>query len=303
MSNYPQDVAQEALDAAGIDFILGDVEEGTKPAQILLRKYGQCMRSLLRAAHWDWARAMRPLTLLADASGQTTDVGTSVVAPWLYEYSLPLDCVFVRFVPWNALAPTPAIPATNTQVSNVPQTGGQQTVYAPGMRLIPAPFLVTTDTNYTGDFSNPAWVDFPGISPAGRIVICTNVQQASLVYTAFIPYPNMWTPDFRQAFVAYLASEIALPLAKDKKFGMQLRDANIKIAVKKVIEARVTSANEGSFPQSTDIIPDYIQIRASGAGAGAGPWGPGLGFSGTWGGPGSLGCGWGGLACANGSVY
>lgn len=244
---------------------------------------------------------MAPMTLLADASGQTANVGTIVADPtFMYEYSLPLDCLLPRFVPWNALSPTAAVPATNIQVAPVPQTSAQQAVFQPGMRLIPAPYLMTTDTNYPGDFTNPAWIDFPGVSPSGRIVICTNVQQASLVYTAFIPYPNMWSSDFRQAFVAYLASEVALALARDKKFGMQLRDDNIKIARQKIGEARVTAANDASQPQSTDIIPDYIRIR--GSGVGTAPW---------WGGPGwsGLGCGgigygsWCSIGFANGSVF
>ncbi len=301
MSNFPADLANEALDAAGVDFSIGEITEGSKASIAVLRKYGQCMRALMRAAHWDQFRKMAPLTLLADATGQAEGVGTVVVPPWTYEYALPADCVLPRFIPWNALPLQSAIPATNTQIADVPQTGASQTTYQPGVRLIPAPYLMTTDTNYPVDTSTlEGWINMPGVSPAGRIVICTNVQQASMVYTQFMPYPNMWSADFRQAFVAYLASEIALPLAMDKRFGMQLRNENIKIAMQKIMAARVTSANDGSQPQSTDIIPDWINIR--GSGFGGGPWWGGPGWSGVGGCAAGYG-GWSSIAFANGSVF
>lgn len=277
----PADIINQALDAAAVDFTIGDPQEGTKPAQVSLRAYSQCLRQLLRAVHWDFCRTMQPLTMLADATGQTGGVGTAVPAPWVYEYSWPINAMKARFLPGNYLNPQSA-PAGNTALANVPLTTGtpSQPPYGYGMRLIPAPFLITMDTNYPIDTSSN-WMDVQGVSPTGRVVILSNVNQAQLVYTAFTPYPSMWDAQFRAAFVAYLASEIALPLAKDKKFGLTMRDRNMLIAKEKVNAARVTNGNEGSFPQTIDHLPDWMRARNSGgvySGMGAacgGLWGAG----------------------------
>lgn len=294
MAQYPQDIANEVLMACGWDSFIGEIEEGGRPADLILQKYSQCLRQLSRAAQWDHLRKQSSLTMLADATGNTAGVGTKVIAPFLYEYSYPIDCMQARFVPWNWQG-IGGSPSNNTSINtSVPQTGGAIQAYPPGIRLVPAPFLITQDTNYP-ILATDNWMDTIGTSPVARIVILTNVNQAQMVYTCFMPYPSMWPSDFRAAFVAFLASEVALPLwsTKDRKFGAEIRKENYAIAKQKVIDARVASANESGFPQSTDIIPDYIGIRSSGAGfrggfgdgGGSGFWGAGVG----WGGGGYLG--------------
>ena len=99
MSNTPADVANEALLACGYDFVIGDLQEGTRPAQMLLQKYGQCLRQLTRAANWNFCRRQAPLLSLADATGTTQNVGTNVIPPWTYEYAYPIDAARIRFVP------------------------------------------------------------------------------------------------------------------------------------------------------------------------------------------------------------
>src|ERR1035437_1329300 len=116
--NLPSDVAQEAIDASGTDYLLGDLEDGSRPAQVLLRKYQQCLMQLLRGANWDFARATAPLTLLADATGNTPNVGTLVPPVWTYEYAYPVDCVKARFIPWNQSSQNPGIPPGNITPPN-----------------------------------------------------------------------------------------------------------------------------------------------------------------------------------------
>lgn len=293
MSNLPADIFNQALDAAGVDFTIGDPQEGTKAAQVTLRAYGQALRTLLRAVHWDFARQVAPLTMLADASGQTEDVGTTVVAPWAYEYAYPTNCMKARFLPANFENPN-QIPEDNTQLPDVPATTvTSQPPYATGARLVPAPFLVSMDTNYPIDGASN-WMDVQGVSPVGRVVILTNINLAQLVYTSFMPYPSMWDAQFRAAMVAYLAAEIALPLSVDKKFGLVMRDRNIIIAKNKIMDARVTNGNEASFPQTTDHLPDWMRMRDAGGGYGT-PWtGGGIWGDGGWGwnGVGFMGYGW-----------
>jgi hypothetical protein len=123
----------------------------------------------------------------------------------------------------------------------------------------------------------------------GRTVVLTNVPNAILVYTSLVLTPSEWDPQFREAFVAYYASEIALPLSKDKKFGMQMRMQQAAIAKDKISEARARSANENWNVNSH--IPDWIRARNAGGGAGYWGWGQEYGLEGG-GGMGGFYGGW-----------
>lgn len=280
--NTPEDVANQALDAAAIDLVIGDLQEGTRQAQVVLRAYSQVLRQLSRSAHWDCLRRQAPLLLLADATGQTPDVPAIVPAPWAYEYAYPTDCMKARFVPQNFT--TPSTPNGNyglpTGVPLVPGIATTPTGFR--VRLQPARFLVANETNYVPAQTPPdSYVQ--GVSPTGRTVILTNVKCALLVYTGFIVYPSIWDSKFRAAMVAFLAAEIALPLSTDKKFGMAMRQQNIAIAKEKIMEARISDGNEAF--SSSDIRVDWMDVRS----AGGGRWGNRFGDGD---GPGVLGYGW-----------
>ena len=292
--NLPSDIANQALDAIGSDVVIGDLEEGTREAQVLLRAYGQCLRQLLRAAHWDFARKQAPLTLLADASGQTPEVGNAVIYPWLYEYAYPIDCMKARFVPANWPGVNPPAPPGNYAIGSAPIMTGLGSNPLAGQRIRPARFTIATDSNYAPPAGGIDW-ETQGVSPQGRTVVCTNIQYASLIYTALILYPSVWDVNFRAALVAYLASETALAIwaKKDRKFGLEMRGQQIQIAKTKIAEARVADGNEGWY--SSDIRVDWMDFRRAG---GFADWG-GRGF----GGPGVLGYGWDRCGFADGSAY
>lgn len=268
--NLPADVANQALDAAGIDFTIGDMEEGTRPAQVLLRAYGQNLRQLLRAANWNWARKQMPLVLLADATGQTPNVGSQVpMGEFIYEYSYPIDAAKIRFIPWQPFQ-NPGAPVGNiAQPQGIPQTTATPLVV--GQRLIPAKFIIANDPNYPSQPGQIFW-ETQGTSPVGSTVILCNVKNAQCVYTTIVFYPSMWDSLFREALVALLASVIAIPLSKDKKFGLQMRKDNIEIAKAKIKEARVVDGNESVA--SSDISVDWMRTRRGrGWGAGRGGFG------------------------------
>jgi hypothetical protein len=295
--NLVTDIANQALDAAAVDFTLGDIEEGSRQAQVCLRAYRQCLQQLLRGAMWDFARKLAPLTLLADSSGQTPNVGAQTVPPWRFEYEYPIDCMKARFVPWNPRGVGGAIPAGNIQPPNpqLPLTSGPVSVL-PSVQLRPARFLVATDFNYPPVAGQITW-EVQGVSPQGRTVILTNVENASLVYTALMLYPSVWDSLFRAAMVSYLAAEVALPLAKDKKFGLALRKDNIAILVQKLGQARVANGNEGWA--TADLAVDWMNVRRTGGGYGES-------YSGGEAGAGVLGYGWdscGGWDAGNSSAY
>jgi hypothetical protein len=302
MAGYsPTDVARQALDAIYWSEQIADIEEGSDMANIILRAWDECQKQLLRAAHWDFARKQQPMQLLADVTGNTANVGTVVPYPWLYSYEYPIDCVKARFVPANYQNPSMLIPAGNIQAPATPVVTGLAASFLGG-RLIPTRFLVASDQNNLPQIGAVPW-DVPGVSPTGRTVILSNVKEATLVYTMRAPYPSVWDPLFRSAFVAYLASEIAGAIwaKKDLNMGLKVRDEQIKIVTSKVKDARAVSGNEGG-PSTSDIRVDWMDNRRSG-----GPWAGGYwsGSGGNWGpgDPGVLGYGWDGLGLANGAVF
>lgn len=293
--NLPSDICNQALDAIGSEVTLGDIQEGSREAQVLLRAYSQCLRQLQRAAHWDFCRKQAPMTLLADATGQTAEVGTLVQIPWTYCYAYPTDCLKMRFVPQNYANVNPGTPPGNIAISTtVPlTTQGQPAINR--MRIIPSRFTVGTDFNYPPPAGTP-YDEVQGVAPTACTVVLSNVKFAQGVYTAFMPYPSLWDSLFRSALVAYLASEVALALTKDKKFGLELRDRQIMVAKDKIMQARVTDGNEGWY--SSDIPVDWMNTRNIRSGYGNwGGWGDGGG------GPGVLGYGWDSCSFSNGSAY
>lgn len=284
----PTAVANQVLDACGVRKTLSDIESGTDEANVILRAYRQNLQQLLRAAHWNFARRVAPLMLLADASGATADVGNLVQAPWLYAYRYPSDCLKARFVPLNPLGLT-AVPSDNIQIPTTPI--GPTGLQLPASRLIPARFLIGTDANFPAA-PGVAYDQVQGVSPAGSTVVMTNVQNAQLVYTANIVWPSLWDAQFRQALVAMIASNVVLRLQPDVKVGRALRTDNIAIAMGAIKAARISDGNEAGF-SNTDHTPDWLTIRNTG----------GMGFGGTYGASnyGVLGYGYDAIGFADGS--
>lgn len=296
MSGYsPTDVANQALDACAWPRVFGEIEDGSDESQILLRAYRQCLMQLLRAANWSFARQQAPLELLADASGNTPDVGTLVPTPWVYEYAYPIDCMRVRFIPWNLNNQADLVPSNNIQIPSTPLVGGIGQQPALGVPIRPARFVVATDFNYPPPAGTLTW-DVQGVSPQGRTVVLTNVRNANAVYTSLVLYPTLWDPLFRSALVAYIASEVVMALwAKtDRKFGMQIRGEQIALVKAKVSEARALDGSEGT--PTSDIVAPWMRARHTG-GSWRG-WGWGGGASGSDGGYGNSS-----IMLADGTVF
>lgn len=301
MAGSPTEIANLAIDALGKDAQLGDLEEGGRVANLMLRSYLKCFNELMRAAPWTFARKQEPLVLLADASGNTANVGTTVPGTnFQYEYLYPVDCARIRYIPWNPFQNAP-VPTGNITPANPtsPLTTGAQSPQQLWQPIRPSLFLVTNDPNFpSAAGSNAPFVQ--GQSPIGSTVILSNVQNASLVYTFQAVYPSLWDPLFTGAMVAYLASEVALGIWSDNpKMGMALRPQQIAVAKEKIMQARIADGNEMSV--STSHIPDWIKTRMTGGGSGFGGgwgWGGGAGSYGCW------GLAWGGsMSFSDGSSY
>ncbi len=279
------DICNQALDRIGWAESIGDIEDGTDAAQVCLRFYGECLKQLLRAAHWNFSRKQAPLTLLADASGNTPNVGTIVPLNFVYEYALPTDCAKFRFIPFGSQNQASDVPNANIVPPNAaaPLTTGQNN-QPPGGPMRVAKFQISTDFNYPPVAGQDIW-NVQGVSPQGRTVVLTNAKNAQGVYTAIMLYPSVWDSAFRAAMVDFLACEIAVGVwkKKDLKIGLAMRDEMGAQVRAKVLEARIRDGDEG-MPNS-DIRVDWMDGRRVGGmwspwggagGAGEGGWGPGV---------------------------
>lgn len=300
MANDPTDIANLALDACGINVQLNDIEQGGREANVLLRSYGEGVRQILRAAPWAFARKQVSMVLLADASGATPNVSSVVpggyASQFLYEYSYPIDCARIRYVPGNVNS-VPGTPAGNITPPNpnLPLLPGIGTALWQ-QRAVPTRFLVTNDPNIVAPAGSNAQFQ-QGQSPIGSTVILSNVQNATLVYTFNCLYPSLWDHLFRGALVSYIAQDVAVALwaSRDPKMGLQMRAQQISITKGKVSEARVADGNEMSV--TTDHTPDWLRFRRTGGGMGNYSL-PGGGDFGCWGNA------WAGsLSLSDGSAY
>ncbi len=288
----PTDISNRALQAIGIPFQLGDIEQGGAEANACLRVYEESRDALLRAAPWGFARRQVAMNLLVDASGATPNVSTNIVggysSKFQYEYSYPQDCMRIRYIPANQQG-NPGAPAVNIVPPNnnlplMPNTG----TFPWGQRIVPSPYLMTSDPNFTtkpgpdGQFQR-------GTSPVGSTVILSNVQNAVLVYTYDALYPSLWDGMFKRALIAYMAQDIAMglwTLRGKPEIGMKERAAQIAMCKDVVREARAADANEISAT-TADIPVDWIRFRRTGGGQGFGSqgnasfgaWGPSWGGS------------------------
>lgn len=273
MADTPTTIANQVLDAIGVRFTLGDIEDGTREAQVMLRAYAQCVQQLSRAAHWDWCRKSEPLLLLADRTGEVAqnaqgmNVGNDVPDGWVYEYQYPTDCLRMRYVPIGY--GNSAEPSSNISIPSTPLYSGANQQPPCGSRPRPARFLITADTR--NNPYQPGQIPAHGVSPAGNLVVLTNVKCARGIYTAYIPYPTMWDAQFRDALVAYLAAQTVMALYDDKKFAMALRSQQMQIAAQKVEHARASDGNEGW--SNSDISVDWMATRFVGGGTTWGGYG------------------------------
>jgi hypothetical protein len=300
----PENVVNRAADMAGCsNQTIGDIQQGTLLAQIALRHYMPCLEQLLRAAYWNFARRAAPMQLLGAVpgfgpgvpSGQNPPYGSRVVRPWTFEYALPIDCIAARFVPMGSDLPQSATPAGNYVMPSQAPPTTQNLPFQSPHQLIPARMLVANSTNYPMPISPETppqqWWNTRGQSPNLRTVVLCNVPCAELVYTAFIPYPNLWDPLFEEAMCALLATYIALPCNPDKKEGRALRGEAIAIAKAAIGQARVRDGDEG-WP-SVERQAEWITARNRGT-----RYGGGSNFDG--GGFGVLGYGWGSVVFGDG---
>ncbi len=200
--------------------------------------------SLLRAAHWDCARAEIYLTLLKAASGTLEYTGPQTVTwnptyqpppPWLYSYAYPSDCLLVRSI----------LPVTN----NNGVTIGGLPIFPTSAAVSGIPSLYETRRQ---KFSIGSDVDANG-NP-NKVILC-NQSQAVAVYTRRVVNPDLWESLLEEAMVASLALQLARPLTGNKDIIKEKRD----YAMSAILQARARDGNEGTHQENW--TPDWIAVR------------------------------------------
>jgi hypothetical protein len=214
-------IANMALDVIGTRSTIASLTEGSTEANAIARHWDNALDSVLRAAHWNFARKQINLALLLDG----TQSGVTVPMPWLYEYAYPSDCVLMRYL----------MPLIQVQPISIPGSASPVAAYGPPVR-----FQIGTDTDANGNPQN---------------VLLTNQQQALGVYTFRNTNTAMWDPLFVQAMSAYLGARIAIALTGDKNTARMA----LQMAQAYSIDAQRQNGNEGLT--IIDNQPDWIRVR------------------------------------------
>lgn len=237
-------ICNRALSKAGARSTITSLDEASAEAVACSIHYDPDRQTLLRAAHWNFARYQLSLALL----GSALDTPVSAPTPWAYKYAYPSDCLKLRFILWQP---------TDTPNSIAPDVGQP---YAGYLRANPNNrFVVASDIDAD---SNPVKV------------ILTNVPNAIGVYTKDLTDPDMFDPSFTTALVNLLASDLIMPLSGNVG-QMQSMLAYVQEAV---TAARVSDGNEGLT--STDHTPDWIAARGTPWLCGGAFDGPGIWYNG-----------------------
>lgn len=230
-------IANRALAAAGAREQITSFTENSQSAINCNLLFQPTFEELGRKAFWNCLRYQAPLTLLKAAQGTPENPDGTVLPippqPWLYEYLLPTDCLYVRYLRPTFTPQAGSVPIFPTSSSVAPY------VNEPRFEI---DFAVATDT----------------VSGSLTKVILTNLDTAQIVYTQNNPNPDFWESEFQAAMVASLAMYLIPPL----NLNMALLNTQNKIAQDIIAVAQSRDANEGMVVQ--DHTPDWVRARGCG---------------------------------------
>lgn len=240
-----------ACAAIGTRTSIAGLNEDSNEARQCALLYDGVRDQLLSTARWNFARGMATLTLLKAAPGTperpaTTNTpltwnATMPQIPWLYSYAYPAEAIVIQRIPLQ-------VTVFN---GDVPLTTAPSPMWFPYQNPVAsARFAVAQDVDpVTGN-------------PIKNIL--TNVPQAVGVFTRETTDTTVFDSQFTEALVMALAGRLAIPLTGDKT----MEKNKYAIANNYILQARASDGNEGI--STADHLPDWIQARTGGAGAGYG---------------------------------
>jgi hypothetical protein len=190
--------------------------------------------------------SFRPVTAAAVVSGGTgyavgdeiTLVGTTAGDPPI---GAPVS-LRVLTAPAGVVA---TVEVVNQVIGSVPAVGGSYFDVQSG--------TIAQDTT-TGSGTGATFTLTQGAA-ADQRVIYTNQEFATLCYVRQVTDPNVWDPQFQDAFVQFLGANIVFALTGDKGLANNcIAETNRLIG-----EARKSDGNEGLT--INDVTPDFIRAR------------------------------------------
>jgi hypothetical protein len=263
------DICNRALSVIGTRSSIASMSEASPEAQACTLHFEASCRSLLRLAPWSFARATVLGALIGAAAGTPENPNGTVPLPlvpvsaanpagssppqivsWRYEYAWPRDCVRLRQVKY----PCELLPNSGSLVQLWPGMAMASSLYPDGADMTMesrVSYQIALDQDSSGNQIK---------------VILSNVEQALLVYTAFVGDPGLWDDEFSEAFVYYLGAHLVGALIGDK----QVDKAMLEKASMLATQARAVDGNEQ--PLSPNHTPDWIRARGGGPIPGMLPW-------------------------------
>lgn len=155
--------------------------------------------------------------------------------------------VALRSYPWSFARKTVAL----ALVTNAPENIGPEYTYAlptDFIRVQRLPYDTLTVFNYDLGVVNPGTGDIR--------VLRTNLEDATMVYTARITNTQLWDPMFTQGVALLLGAACVPQLTGD----VDLRNTLTQTGRAMLIEAMVADANESGI-EVIDRVPDWIAAR------------------------------------------
>lgn len=169
------EIYNRALSRIGISEFISDPAENSKAGNLYRLWYATCLDTCLREGLWNFATRV---VALAQLDGP-------LIPGWAYKYAYPIDCMEARFIGDSSGA--------RTTLSLYSQFFHES---FPVLTARPAPYVIMSEA------PTPETV---------RRVICTDMPQAYLLYTARITDPNQFDSSFTTALEWLIAAEIAAP--------------------------------------------------------------------------------------------
>ncbi len=232
------DICNEALALFGSRSVINSFDEPSKESINCKIFYNPTRKSLLRAAHWGFARKQFLLSELGNLQDQTSPY------PWQFMYAYPADCERFRYL----------VPMPVTQSPDVEALPAIDVSYWP----LPAPcrnwpYLIANDTD--------------------KRCVLTNVQYAIGVYTADVQNPDIWDSLFHDALVAALAAKLCFNISGKGQFIETFRGmANDAILVARAADANEAQPTSDHTPDWIAVRGAGFPSLALGWNGGAGTW-------------------------------
>jgi hypothetical protein len=211
------EIYNRALSRIGIDQFVGDPDETSKAGTLFRLWYEPCRDTCLRDFPWNFASRVIALAELDGAPPPG----------WQYKYAYPVDCMMARAI--ADASGIRSLPVSYVQTCVMPCTT---------FARVPEPFVVMGEGT---------------TSP--RRILCADLYQANLFYTAKIADPNQFDASFTTALEWLLASEIASPFL-GAPTGPQVAATTMQQYRMAVLSAKAQTLNESG----QDIRPDSPAI-------------------------------------------